>query len=211
MSGLIGTKIGMTQVFGTDGELVPVTVVLAGPCTVVAVRTRERHGYEAIQLGFGARKEKRISKAERGHMAKSGRSNYAALAEVRVEDSSGYEVGQEIKVSEVFSEGDIVDVSGTSKGKGFAGVMKRHHFGGHRATHGTHESFRGPGSIGACAYPGRVFKGKKMAGHMGARRRTVQNLRVVGVRDDENLLLVRGGVPGPRGAELLIRPAVKAK
>ena len=211
MSGLIGTKIGMTQVFGTDGELVPVTVVLAGPCTVVAVRTRERHGYEAIQLGFGARKEKRISKAERGHMAKSGRSNYAALAEVRVEDSSGYEVGQEIKVSEVFSEGDIVDVSGTSKGKGFAGVMKRHHFGGHRATHGTHESFRGPGSIGACAYPGRVFKGKKMAGHMGARCRTVQNLRVVGVRDDENLLLVRGGVPGPRGAELLIRPAVKAK
>ena len=211
MSGLIGTKIGMTQVFGADGELVPVTVVLAGPCTVVAVRTRERHGYEAIQLGFGARKEKRISKAERGHMAKSGRSNYAALAEVRVEDSSGYEVGQEIKVSEVFSEGDIVDVSGTSKGKGFAGVMKRHHFGGHRATHGTHESFRGPGSIGACAYPGRVFKGKKMAGHMGARRRTVQNLRVVGVRDDENLLLVRGGVPGPRGAELLIRPAVKAK
>ncbi len=211
MSGLIGTKIGMTQVFGADGELMPVTVVLAGPCTVVAVRTRERHGYEAIQLGFGTRKEKRISKAVRGHMAKSSRSNYAALAEVRVEDSSGYEVGQAIKVSEVFSEGDMVDVSGTSKGKGFAGVMKRYHFGGHRATHGTHESFRGPGSIGACAYPGRVFKGKKMAGHMGARRRTVQNLRVVGVRDDENLLLVRGGVPGPRGARLLIRPAVKAK
>lgn len=211
MSGLIGTKIGMTQVFGADGEFVPVTVVLAGPCTVVAVRTRERHGYDAIELGFGTRKEKRINKAVRGHMAKSGRSNYAALAEVRVKDSSGYEVGQEIKVSEVFSEGDMVDVSGTSKGKGFAGVMKRHRFGGHRATHGTHESFRGPGSVGACAYPGRVFKGKKMAGHMGARRRTVQNLRVVGVRDEENLLLVRGGVPGPRGARLLIRPAVKAK
>ncbi len=211
MSGLIGTKIGMTQVFGDDGQLVPVTVVLAGPCTVVAVRTRERHGYDAIQLGFGHRKEKRISKAARGHMAKSGRSDYAALAEVRVDDSSSYEVGQQIKVSEVFSAGDIVDVSGTTKGKGFAGGMKRHGFGGHRATHGTHESFRGPGSIGACAYPGRVFKGKKMAGHMGARRRTVQNLRVVGVRDEENLLLVRGGVPGPRGARLLIRPAVKAK
>ncbi|RMD85803.1 MAG: 50S ribosomal protein L3 [Candidatus Dadabacteria bacterium] len=200
----------MTQVFAEDGALIPVTVVLAGPCTVVDVRTRERHGYEAIQLGFGHRREKCISKAVRGHMAKAGRSDFAVLAEVRVPDSSQYQIGQEIKVGEVFSPGDVIDVTGTSKGKGFAGAMKRHGFGGHRATHGTHESFRGPGSIGACSFPGRVFKGKRMAGRMGARRTTIQNLRVVAVRPEDNVLLVKGAVPGPRGGRLLIRPAVKA-
>ncbi len=210
MSGLIGTKVGMTQIFGEDGEMTPVTVVVAGPCTVVDVRTRERDGYEALQLGFGTRHEKRLSKAVRGHCAKASRSNFANLAEVRVDDASQYQIGQEIKVAEVFSEGDAIDVSGTSKGKGFAGGMRRYGFRGQSATHGTHESFRGLGSIGACAYPGRVFKGKRMAGHMGARRATIQNLTVAAIRPDENVLLIKGGIPGPRGGRVLIRPAVKA-
>lgn len=210
MAGLIGKKIGMTQVFGDDGALIPVTVVGTGRCTVVQIRTQERDGYEGLQLGVGTRKEIRLSKALRTHMQKAGRSNFARLFEVRVDEVSGYEIGQEIKVADVFAVGDVVDVSGTTKGRGFAGVMKRHHYGGHRATHGTHESFRGPGAIGACAYPGRVWKGKGMPGHMGARKITVQNLRVVAIREEDDALLISGAVPGWRGGELMIRSAVKA-
>jgi large subunit ribosomal protein L3 len=207
--GLIGKKVGMTQVFGDDGELVPVTVVEAGPCTVVQVRTREKDGYEALQLGMGTRREKRLSKAARGHMAKAGRSTFARLIEVPVDDASAFAVGQELKAGEVFTAGDVVDVTGVSKGRGFSGVMRRHHFGGHRKTHGTHESFRGPGSVGAGTYPAHIWKGKRMPGQMGAKRRTVQNLRIVDVRADENLIFVGGGIPGPRGGDVVIRAAVK--
>ena len=211
MAGLIGKKIGMTQVFGEDGEMIPVTVVGTGRCTVVQIRTLERDGYEGLQLGVGERKEKRLSKAVRTHMAKGGRSNFARLFEVKVADISGYEVGQEIKVSDVFAEGDWVDVTGTTKGRGFSGVMRRHNYAGHRATHGTHESFRGPGGIGACAYPGRVWKGKGMAGHMGAVKTTIQNLRVVAIREDDDALLISGALPGGRGGELMVSSAVKVK
>ncbi|MFP6626315.1 MAG: 50S ribosomal protein L3 [Deltaproteobacteria bacterium] len=209
MVGLIGKKMGMTQVFREDGELVPVTVIETGPCTVVDIRRTENDGYDALQLGTGKRRPKRIGRALAGHMQKAGRADFAELAEVRVKETGDYEVGQQIVVADVFTVGDLVDVTGTTKGRGFAGVMKRYNFKGQSATHGTHESFRGPGSIGACAYPGRVFKGKRMPGHMGAVRRTTQNLEIVAVRSEDNVVLVRGGVPGPRGGRLLIRPAVK--
>lgn len=209
MVGLIGKKMGMTQMFREDGELVPVTVIETGPCTVVDIRRTENDGYDALQLGTGKRRPKRIGRALAGHMQKAGRADFAELAEMRVKDTGDYEVGQQIAVADVFTAGDLVDVTGTTKGRGFAGVMKRYNFKGQSATHGTHESFRGPGSIGACAYPGRVFKGKKMPGHMGAVRRTTQNLEIVAVRSEDNVVLVRGGVPGPRGGRLLIRPAVK--
>ncbi len=211
MLGLVGKKMGMAQVFGTAGESVPVTVVQTLPCTIVQIRTRTRDGYEAVQLGSGACKESRLSKARRQHSAKAGRSDYARLVEFRVDAGAVYQVGQEVKVGELFKVGDMVDVTGLTKGRGFAGVMRRHGFAGHKATHGTHESFRGPGSIGARSYPGRVWKGKRMAGHWGFRKRTIQNVVVVAVRAEEDLLLVKGGLPGARGGELLIRPAVKQR
>ena len=210
MAGLIGKKVGMTQVFGDGGELVPVTVVEAGPCVVVQVRTQDTDGYEALQIGFGSKREKSVPKPMQIHMAKAGKGCFERLVEVSVDDVSSYEVGQEIKAQDVFKTGDIVDVTGVSKGRGFAGVMKRHGYAGHRATHGTHESFRGGGAVGACAYPGRIFKGKGMPGHMGAKRATVQNVEVVDVRAEDNLIFVRGGVPGPRGGEVLIRSAAKS-
>ncbi len=209
MLGLIGKKIGMTQRFVEGGNLVPVTVIEAGPCTVVQVRTPDRDGYHALQVGFGNRREKNIPKARRGHMAKAGRSNFASLLEFRLREAGSYEVGQELRLADLFRAGDYVDVTGTSKGKGFQGVMKRHNFGGHRATHGTHESFRGPGSVGCRSYPGRIFKGKRMDGHMGQERCTTQNLSVVEVRPEENLLMVRGAVPGAAGTQVVVRPAVK--
>jgi len=211
LPGIIGKKIGMTQVFGDAGELIPVTVVQAQPCTVVQVRTRDRDGYEAVQIGAGRRREKSLSRARKGHATKAGRADFETLLEFRVDDVSSYEVGQEVKLTDVFGAGDVVDVTGSSKGKGFQGVMRRHGFAGHKATHGTHESFRGPGSVGACAYPGRIWKGKRMAGHLGARKATVQNLKVVAIREDESLLLVRGGIPGARGCDVVIRAAVKGK
>jgi large subunit ribosomal protein L3 len=199
----------MTQIFGDGGELIPVTVVQAGPCTVTQVRTLDNDGYAAVQVGFGEKREKRTTKAQRGHAGKAGKATVSELMEFRVDDSSAYEVGQQISLTELFGAGDTIDVTGTSKGRGFAGVMRRHNFAGHRATHGTHESFRGAGSVGACAYPGRIWKGKRMPGQMGNKRRTVQNLKIVDVRADENLMLIRGGVPGPRGGSLVIRKAVK--
>ncbi len=209
MTGLVGKKVGMTQVFTDNGEAVPVTVVEAGPCTVVQIRTLDRDGYSAVQVGFGRGLEKRKSRALYGHMNTAG-AVFGGLAEFRCPADAHYEVGQEVGVADLFDKGDSVDVSGASKGRGFAGVMKRHGFSGHKATHGTHESFRGAGAIGACAYPGRVFKGKKMPGHMGAAKVTTQNLEVMDVRAEDNLVLVRGGVPGPRGGRVVIRLAVKA-
>lgn len=210
MLGLVGKKLGMTQRFIEGGNLVPVTVIETGPCTVVQVRSVDRDGYDAIQVGFGSRRAKNLSKAERGHMQKGGgRDNFAALFEFRLREAGEWQAGQEIKLADLFKAGDSVDVTGTSKGKGFQGVMKRHNFGGHRATHGTHESFRGPGSVGCRSYPGRIFKGKRMDGHMGSQRTTTLNLRVVEVRADENLLMVRGAVPGAAGCQVVVRPAIK--
>lgn len=210
MTGLIGKKVGMTQVFGDDGELIPVTVVEAGPCTVTQIRTTDNDGYEAVQVGYGTKREKRVNKAKKGHLAKCGKQDLAELMEFRVEATEGFEVGQEIKAGDVIEAGDMVDVTGTSKGRGFSGVMRRHNFGGHRATHGTHESFRGPGAVGACAYPGRIWKAQKMPGQMGNKTTTVQNLVVVDIRPEENLVLIAGGVPGPRGGSVVIRRAVKS-
>jgi large subunit ribosomal protein L3 len=211
MLGLVGKKMGMAQIFGAKGDLVPVTVVETLPCTVVQIRTRARDGYEAVQLGSGVRKQSRLSKARKVHAARGGRPDYERLVEFRVEEGGVYQVGQELKVGEVFKAGDVVDVTGITKGRGFSGVVRRHGFSGHRATHGTHESFRGPGAVGARSYPGRIWKGKRMAGQMGGASRTIQNLVVVAVRAEENLLLVKGGLPGARGGDVLIRPAVKQR
>jgi large subunit ribosomal protein L3 len=207
--GLIGTKLGMTQVFDAKGELVPVTVVKTGPCTVTQVRTRERDGYDAVQLGFDVKEERKLNKPEKGHAKASGKAGYRILREWRLAEPATYEVGQEIKVTEVFNAGDAVDVVGTTKGRGTAGVVKRYGFGGHRQTHGTHESFRGPGAIGARSYPGRVWKNKRMDGRMGDVRRTIPNLKIVAVREEDDVLLVRGGLPGPTGGYVFIERAVK--
>lgn len=209
MLGLIGKKLGMTQRFVEGGNLVPVTVIETGPCTVVQVRTVDRDGYDALQVGFGSRREKNLPKATRNHMAKAGRSNFGKLLEFRLREAGEWQVGQEIKLADLFKVGDQIDVTGTSKGKGFQGVMKRHNFAGHRATHGTHESFRGPGSVGCRSYPGRIFKGKRMDGHMGQDTTTTQNLRIVEVRADDNLLMVKGAIPGAKGCQVVVRPAVK--
>jgi large subunit ribosomal protein L3 len=209
MLGLIGKKLGMTQRFVEGGNLVPVTVIETGPCTVVQVRTTDRDGYDALQVGFGTRREKNLSKARRGHANKAGRANFASLLEFRLREAGEWQIGQELRLAEMFKAGDFVDVTGTSKGKGFQGVMKRHNFSGHKASHGTHESFRGPGSVGCRSYPGRIFKGKRMDGHMGQERTTTQNLTVIEVRADDNLLMVRGAVPGAKGTQVIVRPAVK--
>ena len=209
MAGLIGRKIRMTQVFGADGGVVPVTVIETGPCVVVQKKEMRHDGYNALQLGFGHRKSRRVNKPEQGHMHKAGKEPFKILREFRMGEVSKYEVGQEIKLSDLFKIGDRVDVTGTSKGKGFAGVMKRWRFGGFPAGHGTHETFRHGGSIGNRSYPGRVFKGKKMAGHLGNERVSVQNLEVIAVREESNLLLVKGAVPGSSRGILLIRQAVK--
>lgn len=211
MSGLIGRKIGMTQVFAADGSVVPVTVIETGPCVVVQKKETQKDGYNALQLGFGHRKDQRVSKPERGHMGKARTGPFQVLREFRLEEVSHYEVGQEIKVSDLFKSGDRVDVSGTSKGRGFAGVIKRWGFGGFPGSHGTHEYFRHGGAIGNRSFPGRVFKGKRMAGHWGNERVSVQNLEVIATRPESNLLLVKGAVPGSKKGILLVRRAVKGK
>ncbi len=207
--GLLGTKLGMTQVFDTSGRIVPVTVVQAGPCTVAQVKTPERDGYAAVQLAFGEVKPKRVNKPLKGHFAASGAEPRRHLVELRTADAGNYSAGQELKPDEVFSQGERVDVVGVSKGKGFAGVMKRHGFAGLGASHGTERKHRSPGSVGACATPGRVFKGLRMAGHMGHERITVLNLEVAKVDPGRNLVLVRGAVPGPKGGLVMIRSAVQ--
>jgi large subunit ribosomal protein L3 len=210
MLGMIGKKVGMTQVFNSAGELVPVTVIQAGPCTVVQKKTPATDGYAALQLGFGSQKPRRVSRAYEQHCLKAEKGVFAVLREFRVGDDVDYAVGAEIRVDGVFKSGDRVDVTGTSKGRGFTGVMKRHGFGGFPASHGTHEYFRHGGAIGNRSYPGRVFKGKRMAGQHGNVSVTTQNLEVVEVRAEDHLLLVRGAVPGPRNGLVLVGPAVKA-
>ena len=210
MKALIGKKIGMTQVYDEKGVLIPVTVIEAGPCVVTAVKTVERDGYAALQLGFGARKAKNLSRAEKGHLTKAVSADAdgklpAVLREFRGVDAA--EPGTQLNVG-IFAAGEFLDVVGTTKGRGFQGVVKRWNFAGGRASHGGAWERR-PGSIGCCEWPGRVQKGKKMAGHYGCDRRTVQNLQIVRVNVEENYLLVKGAVPGANGGILLVRSALK--
>lgn len=207
--GILGKKIGMTQIFAEDGRLIPVTVVEAGPCSVVQKKTVENDGYSAVQLGFGDKKEKNVNKPMKGHFAKAGVSVKRYLREFKFDNADEMNVGDEIKV-DMFEAGDVLDVTGTSKGHGYAGTVKR--WGTHRGpmSHGSHYH-RGPGSLGACSSPSRVYKGKKLPGHFGVDKVTIQNLDLVKVDAERNLLLIRGSVPGPKGGLLIIKNAVKAK
>lgn len=206
--GLLGTKLGMTQVWDENNRVVPVTVVEAGPCVVTQVRTPETDGYSAIQLAFGAIDPRKVNKPDGGHFAKAGVTPRRNLVEIRTDDASEYTLGQELK-ADTFEAGQVVDVTGTSKGKGNAGVMKRHGFHGLRASHGVHRKHRSPGSIGGCATPGRVFKGLRMAGRMGSDRVTIAGLTVHSVDIERNLILLKGAIPGPKGSLVLIRDAAK--
>src|ERR1700742_2604469 len=208
IKGILGTKLGMTQVFNDAGQIVPVTVVQAGPCVVTNVKTPDSDGYSAVQLGFGEIDPRKVNKPAGGVFEKAGLTPRRYLAELRTDDASEYTLGQEV-TAEVFASGQHVDVTGRSKGKGTAGVMKRHGFKGLGASHGTQRKHRSPGSIGACATPGRVFKGVRMAGRMGAERTTVQSMTVHAVDGDKNLLLIKGAVPGPRGGLVMVRSAVR--
>lgn len=205
---LVGEKVGMTQVWDSDNVVVPVTVLRVRPNRVVQVKTAERDGYSALQVTFGQREERKITRPEAGHFRAAGVQPGVRLLELRLDDVSEYEVGQELTV-DALAEVAHVDVTSVSKGKGFAGVMKRHNFKGQRASHGAHKVHRKPGAVGQCATPSRVFKGKKMPGRMGNQKTTTQNLVVVEADAERGLLLVRGSVPGPTGATVLIRNAVK--
>ena len=208
VKGVLGEKLGMTQVWDAAGKLVPVTVVQAGPCVVTQVRGGQADGYAAIQIAYGAIDPRKVNKPEAGHFAKAGVPPRRYLVEIRTSDASSYTIGQEI-TAETFGAGQLVDVSGTSKGHGFAGVMKRHNFRGLGAGHGVQRKHRSPGSIGACATPGRVFKGVRMAGRMGSVRVTVQNLTVQAVDAEKGLILLKGAVPGPNGGLVLVKTSVK--
>jgi large subunit ribosomal protein L3 len=210
MNAILGQKLGMTQVFDDEARAIPVTVIKAGPCRVVQIKTEESDGYNAIQISFGDVKPGRVNKPDAGHFAKAGVAPARHLAELRVEDPAAYEIGQEIKISDLFQAGTKADVSGVSKGKGFAGVMERHNFSGQGGSHGTHKKHRAPGSIGACATPARVFKGMRMAGRMGGERVTTLNIDIIGVDGERDILLLGGAVPGPKGSVVLVREAVKA-
>jgi large subunit ribosomal protein L3 len=207
--GILGRKLGMTQVWDDENRVVPVTVIQAGPCRVVQLKTPERDGYSAVQLAFGETKASRLTKPELGHLKTADVEPSRHLVELRVDDVSSFEVGQVVR-ADVFSAGDRIDVTGISKGKGFAGAMQRHNFKGQGASHGNHKKHRSPGSIGACATPGKVFKGMKMAGQKGNARTTTLNLVVVEGDAERGLLLVRGSVPGANGSLIFIRNAVKA-
>jgi large subunit ribosomal protein L3 len=206
--GVLGEKLGMTQVFDDNNRMVPVTVVKAGPCVVTQIRTPDKDGYSAVQIAFGAVDPRKVNKPEAGHFAKAGVPPRRYLVEIRTSDASSYTLGQEI-TAELFAAGARVDITGTSKGKGYAGVMKRHNFKGLGAGHGVQRKHRSPGSIGACATPARVFKGTRMAGRMGHVRTTTQNLTVHAVDAERGLLLIKGAVPGPTGSVVLVRNAVK--
>lgn len=208
--GILGRKLSMTQIFTAEGDCVPVTVIEAGPCVVVQVKTQERDGYDALQLGFGAVRPKRVSKPRKGHFAAHGVEPSRILREVRLEEPLPDAAPGKVVTCASFEIGELVDVTGISKGRGFTGVVKRHGFSGAPASHGTHEKFRHGGSIGAAATPSRVFKGKKMPGQMGNTRVTIQNLRVLRLLPEQNLLLVLGAVPGPNGSFLMVRKSVKA-
>ena len=209
MAGIIGKKLGMTQVYNEDGKVVPVTVVEAGPCPVLDTRTQESHGYSAIQIGFGNKKAKNVSKAVLGHLKKSDNAENppALIKEIRLDSDPENETGSEVK-ADIFEAGSYVDVTGITKGKGFQGVVKRYNFGGGRASHGG-DWTRRPGSIGMCEFPGKVYKGRKMPGHTGNVQRTIMGLQVVDVRPEENILLIKGAVPGHKGGIITIRTAKK--
>ena len=209
VKGIIGKKVGMTQVFDESGKAFPVTVIEAGPCPIVQIKTKNQDGYQAVQLGFGNRKENKVNRPERGHIQKAGIAPPRILCELLVDGTDQLSVGSMID-SSIFSVGEYVDVTGTSKGLGFTGVVKRHGFAGGMKSHGGEQDLRRTGSIGASSYPSRVFKGKRMPGRHGGRRVTVQNLQVIQADTDRSLLLVKGAVPGPTNGILLINKAVKA-
>ena len=208
VKGLLGTKLGMTQLWDENNRIVPVTVIEAASNVVTQVRASDTDGYTAVQLGFGEVKSSKVTKPQAGHFSKAGVTPRRHVAEIRTGDAADYSLGQELG-ADVFAAGEVVDVTGTSKGKGFAGVMKRHGFAGVSASHGSHRNHRKPGSIGGCATPGRVFKGLRMAGHMGGEQVTTQNLTVHAVDVDKGVILVKGAVPGPKGALVVLRSAIK--
>jgi large subunit ribosomal protein L3 len=208
LKGLLGEKLGMTQVWDENNHVVPVTVVKAGPCVVTQIKTSEQDGYSSVQIAFGAIDPRKVNKPASGHFAKAGVTPRRHLVELRTDDASDYAVGQELAV-DTFETGQVIDVVGTTKGKGYAGVMKRHGFHGVGASHGAHRNHRKPGSIGGCATPGRVFKGMRMAGRMGVARQTTQNLTIHAVDAENGLILIKGAVPGPKGGLVLVRTAAK--
>lgn len=208
VKGVLGKKLGMTQVWDADNRLIPVTVIEAGPCVVTQVRAAATDGYDAVQIAFGAIDPRKVTKPLTGHFEKAGVTPRRHLVELRTADAADYTLGQEVTV-ETFEAGQAIDVTGTTKGKGFAGVMKRHGFHGVSSSHGAHKNHRKPGSIGGCATPGRVFKGMRMAGRMGGERQTTQNLTIHAVDVERGLLLVKGAVPGPRNGTVLVRTAAK--
>ncbi len=204
IKGILGKKLGMSQIFNENGEIIPVTLIQVGPCYVIQKKFQDRDGYDALQLGFGEKKEARVKKPVKGHQEKAGKGFFYHLREVPCDDVGAVEVGQEVKASEVFAKGETIRVTGTSKGKGYAGVVRRHNFGGLPASHGSliqNET----GSIGTAAYPGKVTKGKKMSGHLGNEKVTVKGLKVVDIFEDRNLIAIRGAVPGTRGQIVILR------
>ena len=208
VKGVLGEKLGMTQVWDDENRLVPVTVIQAGPCVVTQVRTDETDGYQAVQIAYGAIDPRKVNQPEGGHFAKAGVTPRRYSVELRTADAADYSLGQELTV-ETFAAGEKIDVTATTKGKGFAGVMKRHGFAGVSASHGAHRNHRKPGSIGGCATPGRVFKGMRMAGRMGGVRQTTQNVTVHAVDVEKGLILLKGAVPGPKGGLVVLRTAAK--
>lgn len=210
--GFLGKKIGMTHLFTEAGECVPVTAIQAGPCYVLEVKSADKHGYSGVQLGFDPKKAQRVDKASTGHFGKAGKGAFYHVRDLRC-DAQGLgwaSLGHEIKVGDLFKDGDMVDVSGVSIGRGFSGVVRRYKVGGQPATRGTHETRRNIGAVGCRKFPARIFKNKRMPGHMGSENVTVQNLKVVGVRPEDNILLVRGGIPGSKGGLVVIRKAIKS-
>jgi len=207
--GLLGKKLGMTSLFTSEGVLVPITVIQTGPCIITQIKTREKDGYDAIQVGFGPKKDAKVNRPQKGHFQKSGGVGFTHLREFPVDDPKGYTLGQEVG-PDLFQVGERVNVSGNTKGRGFAGTIKRHGFHRGPKTHGSHNE-RPPGSIGSSAYPSRVFKGKKLPGRYGNERRTIQNLEVIDIRVDDHLLFLKGAVPGPTSSVLEVRKAHRAK
>ena len=210
MKAILGEKLGMTQIFDDESQAVPVTVIKAGPCRVVQIKRPDTDGYAAIQIAYREMPENRVNKPTAGHFKRAGVTPHRHLVEVRVDDADAYKLGQEISIADVLAKGGRADVAGVSRGKGFQGVIKRHNFAGQGASHGAHRVHRAPGSIGACATPSRVFKGMKLPGRMGGEKTTILNLEVVEVDAKRGLLMLRGAVPGAKGAVVLVREAVKA-
>jgi large subunit ribosomal protein L3 len=209
LSAILGEKVGMTRIFDDHARAIPVTVIKAGPCHVTQICTEENDGYSAVQISYGEIPARKVNKPQAGHFANAGVTPSRHLVEVRVDDGSEFQLGQVLRVEDVFEAGTKADVTGVSKGKGYQGVMKRHNFRGQGASHGVHKVHRSPGAIGACATPARVMKGTKLPGRMGGKQTTVLNLAVVGVDPDRNLLVLQGAVPGPRGGLVFVREAVK--